>query len=521
MILTPGGLGEMEAVLFEGAVLGEVLLLLDGRPLRPLGSGLLDLNLIPLELVERIEVYEGNLSTIYGPGASAGVVNVVTRADLPEDAESLLSGAVGQFDDQIYRARLQRALGTAVGLEVAGSRRTTDGLTGTADLLGRHLGASVEGRWGTDWVVRLLGMDSEIEGALRTDFSARPSAVETGTSYLQASVGGGLGTWALQGDVWYGTTDRRDPGDPVASVGEGWQAGQRVLLVERQRRLLFGWEVEGVGQELKGSADLLLNDRGRAAILGGWAPSLGVWRLRLGGRWEILEGQGGTAAWTAGLAWQASPHVSVFGTAGAGWGEMGTGLGDRAAPRSWEVRGGVTMVKGSVTTRLLLWHREVEDVALFSPLAGGLALQPLRTVGRGESQGGTVRLEAQSGIGLTGGAELSVQQTERNGGERLPLQPSTRAAFRLRYRKAFFASRSLEATIDLTGRYEGDRVGLLPEGSGLSSFFILEWGVRVRLLGFTAFLRVWNPLDQSAVVLDELPLPGRTVRGGVAWRFGG
>lgn len=50
--------------------------LVGGDPLSPTAT---DLNTIPMDWVERVEVYSGGATAIYGSGAVAGVINVITR----------------------------------------------------------------------------------------------------------------------------------------------------------------------------------------------------------------------------------------------------------------------------------------------------------------------------------------------------------------------------------------------------------------------------------------------------------
>jgi iron complex outermembrane recepter protein len=58
------------------------LVLLDGRRVVPFGlDGLTDTNVIPIALVERVDVVTGGASSIYGADAVAGVVNFITKRD--------------------------------------------------------------------------------------------------------------------------------------------------------------------------------------------------------------------------------------------------------------------------------------------------------------------------------------------------------------------------------------------------------------------------------------------------------
>lgn len=58
------------------------LVILDGRRIVPFGlDGIVDLNVIPTGLVERVDVVTGGASSVYGADAVAGVVNFITKRD--------------------------------------------------------------------------------------------------------------------------------------------------------------------------------------------------------------------------------------------------------------------------------------------------------------------------------------------------------------------------------------------------------------------------------------------------------
>ncbi len=63
------------------------LILVNGRRWLTQGDGTVDLNTIPISIVERIEVLKDGASAIYGSDAIAGVINVITRKDY-EGAEA-------------------------------------------------------------------------------------------------------------------------------------------------------------------------------------------------------------------------------------------------------------------------------------------------------------------------------------------------------------------------------------------------------------------------------------------------
>lgn len=58
------------------------LVLVNGRRAMPsFGTGLVDINTIPVSLIERVEIITGGASAVYGPDAIAGVVNFILKDD--------------------------------------------------------------------------------------------------------------------------------------------------------------------------------------------------------------------------------------------------------------------------------------------------------------------------------------------------------------------------------------------------------------------------------------------------------
>ncbi len=66
-------------------------------------GGAVDLNIIPLALLERVDVFTGGAVTAYGADAVAGVVNFVTRRDFEGVAIDTLTGLTERGDGQQFR----------------------------------------------------------------------------------------------------------------------------------------------------------------------------------------------------------------------------------------------------------------------------------------------------------------------------------------------------------------------------------------------------------------------------------
>lgn len=75
-----GGPGQPAGLFLRGANAGQTLVLIDGLRASSATVGTTSIENIPLDLIERIEVVKGPLSSLYGPDAIGGVVQIFTRA---------------------------------------------------------------------------------------------------------------------------------------------------------------------------------------------------------------------------------------------------------------------------------------------------------------------------------------------------------------------------------------------------------------------------------------------------------
>lgn len=99
------GNGGASFVNLRGLGTNRNLVLLDGKRITPAGlGGAVDLNNIPLSLLERVDVLTGGASTTYGADAVSGVVNFVTKRDFAGADISLSQQITEEGDGNIFRA---------------------------------------------------------------------------------------------------------------------------------------------------------------------------------------------------------------------------------------------------------------------------------------------------------------------------------------------------------------------------------------------------------------------------------
>ncbi|MDX3772819.1 TonB-dependent receptor [Chromatiaceae bacterium AAb-1] len=98
-----GGRGQLSSVFVRGGNSGHTLVLIDGVRAGSATSGAASLAMIPLELIERIEVVRGPRAALYGSDAVAGVIAITTRRSDRVEV-NINSGSYGQVGADVSAA---------------------------------------------------------------------------------------------------------------------------------------------------------------------------------------------------------------------------------------------------------------------------------------------------------------------------------------------------------------------------------------------------------------------------------
>ncbi len=107
---------------YRGASTNQFIILLNGRPIGTninTYHGATDLNSIPIDAIDRIELSSGASNIIYGSEAFGGVVNIITKA-YKGTPETNISAELGSYGRQDYRASYiggDRQLNYRIGVE--------------------------------------------------------------------------------------------------------------------------------------------------------------------------------------------------------------------------------------------------------------------------------------------------------------------------------------------------------------------------------------------------------------------
>lgn len=115
-----GGPGQPQGLFIRGAGTAQTLVLVDGMRVGSATVGTTSVENIPLELIERIEVVKGPLSSLWGSEAMGGVVQVFTRGkDVPH---LFVSTAYGSDNDRRVAAGLTTIDGGTAAVLTVGYR---------------------------------------------------------------------------------------------------------------------------------------------------------------------------------------------------------------------------------------------------------------------------------------------------------------------------------------------------------------------------------------------------------------
>src|SRR3989454_2220096 len=219
---------------FNGTAANKLLVLIDGRTVyTPLFSGVFwDVQEVPLQDIDRIDVISGPGATLWGANAVNGVINVITK-DAKDTQGFLLSGGGGTEQHGFGTVRYGAALGSSVRARIYGR-----GFDRDATALPSGQGAA------DDWY---LG-----QGGFRMDWEASSASRVT-----------------LQGDLYDGRIGQPSAGDIAVSGGNAmarWShtiseksslAGQ--LYYDRTHRDIpstFGEDLDTYDVDLQHSARL-------------------------------------------------------------------------------------------------------------------------------------------------------------------------------------------------------------------------------------------------------------------------
>lgn len=548
-----GSAGATASLRLRGSGDNHVLLLVDGveqnDPSSPGRS--VDLSLISLNDIERVEVVLGPQSALYGADSIGGVVQLLTRR--PGDVSLRAGMAAGSHGQQEATLGLSGRLG-ALGVNLGLSHLQADGESAAAERRGNHetdgfsrRGASLgldwrmDGGWRLDAALRLSDGKTELDnfGGAAGDDPNHDSEFED----RQLSVGGGkvwgaglsrVRAWERRLERQYrNDQDSRHPDEAQFSNYDG-----RVRHVEvvheaelpGSHRLLAGieWEQEqaesastslsafGLWEEtfdaqVAATSSVFLQDH--------W--SSGRLRITTGIRLDRHEDFDARGSGRLALAWQATDGGVLRGSIGSGTKTPSLyqrfsayGTPDLAAERSigWDL--GVDLRRDGWSASLGGFDNRILDMIDFNSTTW-----LYHNINEARIRGIEFSLDVTPDRGPGWGLQAQLQEArDPLSGERLLRRTEQTLGAHLQDDVAGIRLR-------LDGRYTGPREDLDFSSNPaprieLGAVFLLDLGLSRQLWrGVEAWAKVDNLLDRSHEDVWGYGAPGRWWRLGLRWEL--
>jgi vitamin B12 transporter len=128
--------GTNQSIFIRGAGSGRALVLIDGVPVNDptQTDNSFDINLIPVSMIERIEISKGAQSTLYGSDAIAGVVNIITiKSDIKKPFNGKASFSGGNYGTYNGNAQLYGKVADQLTYNIRYNRDHSNGFSTAQD----------------------------------------------------------------------------------------------------------------------------------------------------------------------------------------------------------------------------------------------------------------------------------------------------------------------------------------------------------------------------------------------------
>jgi len=485
------------------------------------------LSSVPIELVERIEIIRGGSSVLYGEGATAGVINVITKRARPNAQGGSLVGEAGSYGHRELRASAAKSW-DSLALDANIGELRTDNYRANNALRQRNFSGGLQwgdaqGRIGLR--VDALRQDSRLPGSLKWDqFNADPRQTNTpndfgsnDTDRYTLFADRKLGAYELAAELSQRTKTAK--GHYVSSFGI-YDAKADSQVTQFSPRIRHVAMHEGWANELVGGIDLARWSRTTASDFAG-APSSRAnafqnsralyvrdeikgkqARIALGVRHENFDKDSvdpvspargtytksfGMNAWELQGSYAIVPAVELFAKAGQSYRVANVDEnaftptpGAPLEPQtSHDLEGGVTIRNASSKATVRYFQHSLKNEIFYNPLAfANVNLDPTRRRG--------VELEASSvlsrTLSLTANAQhVSAEFTDGPyAGKEMVLVPRNIATVRMTWLPTARQTADLGVQWVDTQRYGGDFSnacsGRIPSYTTLDARYAIRMG---------------------------------------------
>lgn len=534
-----GAMGADTEITLRGSSANQVLVMVDGRSVNLPSQGKADLSLYPIDQVERIEIIRGPGSVLYGAGALAGVVNIVTR-NPPEKFQTDLSASYGTKNTRLLQLDHGGRLGP-LGYLITASQNASDGWRDNSACDGYHLSGKLD--YDPTQESRLVlnsGYSRQNKGVPGSTSWPTPNAKQYDEQYwfdlthtYEFETNICLTSKAFLNQYWQ---DYKEPDSLIDDISRNQKAGvdiQQTLPLGERQLLLGGIYLEnnyaniedadgasliggnrdlflGAGflqDEITLLEQLIVTPGVRCDIQSKWGAELSP---KVSGLYKIIEGTSLKAS--VGRGFRAPTINELY------WRDSYTeGNPDLKPEESVSYDAGIQQ---------RLWEQNTIGIAVFQSYVknliawfdDGTGVYRAQNVNDARLQGLEAELKLQFTEEISGALNytlLGAQDTSGTyDGETLTYRPRNKVGGRLGYRSKWGLKLSVDA--DYTDSVYIDRANI----KELGGFMTLgAYAAQTLVKGLEIYVRGDNILDKQYQLVNGYPMPGASVMGGMKATF--
>ncbi len=524
-----GGSGQLVSLSIRGSTAGQVLFLMDGRPLNSPQNGGLDLNLIPLAAVQRVEVVRGGLSSLYGADAVGGVVNIITKVFSYARPYSRVGFWQGDYGFKRSQFELGRGIGKRCDIYVSGEMRSYGGYRPNSDYQANLVTGDLHYRLSRDWKLTFSSLNYGgklgVPGsqAFSTPNARQKDRRDDFTLGLRGSQGNPLGIQLYLSDSWQRYKDP-NPTWPVYSTHQN-----RVYGLSFQGRLPWsGLDFGGRGERINfWSTDVGTTIVNKSSF---WVEdNLSLSNritLRGSGRLDYHSAFGNQFSPGGNLTYQVNENSLLFGSYNCSYraptandlfwkGPYISGNPKLRPEKGWSSQIGFKTNNGKGNyLSVNLFYRKMRDLIEWEAQT---FIYSVVNKARAEFMGGEVGLGLLPAMSLQVGAVYNLLWAEDlSGGGPLPYQPRNSARLWFNFSPTLI-DKKLSFNLWTEGKWVDYRYN---ESKGkLPPFFLLNSTLNINFLDVSFYLKGENLGDLRYQLRDGYPMPPRSFYGGLAWEF--
>ncbi len=527
-----GGSGQLIALSMRGSTPGQILFLMDGRPLNSPQNGGLDLNQVPLSSVERVEVVRGGLSSLYGADAVGGVVNIITKEFKGSRPYSRIGFWQGDYGFRRSQFELGRGIGERLNLYLSGEMKNYGGYRPNSEYKASTIAGNLSYSLSRDWQLTFSSLNYKGElGVPGPIFSSTPNARQN-DKRVDFSFGLQRRRWwpgqfkvqAYLSNSWQ-RYNNPDPLWPTYSTHQNRVYGLSFQGGALGPGVNLGVRVERVGFW---STDIGTTNVGRAAI---WmeddlkpAPRI---TLRVSSRLDHHTTFGHQFSPGTNLTYQIGNESLLFGSFNRSyraptandlyWRDpYMAGNPDLRPERGWEVQMGFkTAWREENHLVVNFFYRRMRDLIEWEADPRTFKYTVVNKT-RAEFVGEELSLIFLPISPLRIGAVYNLLWAEESGKGPLPYQPFN--SLRLWFN---FSPRLIDKKLVLNLWMEGGwrDFRYTERGSRLPPTFLLNSTLTISFLDLSVYLKGENLSNIGYQLRNGYPMPPRSFYGGLSWRF--